>query len=131
MSHAEPDAPAPVRDADGRFLRGPGRKRGSRNRFSRALAMAVLEDFAENRAAVLKQLRYNHLQTYAAMVSRLLPRDIEEEGEDAEGEIADGLLALPPAAEAPDMLPIAEVHRAMDRIERQVLAQYLAHEREV
>ena len=61
MPDDRPEPPAPVRDADGRFLRGPGRKAGSRNRFSRALAMAVLEDFAEHRDKVLKQLRYSHL----------------------------------------------------------------------
>jgi hypothetical protein len=129
MPDDQPEPPAPIRDADGRFLRGPGRRAGSRNRFSRALAMAVLEDFAEHRGKVLRQLRYSHLQSYAAMVSRLLPRSAEFEAE--EDEAWPVLPALPPQVEGPAEPPsLCEINRAMDRLEAQLLAQDLAYERE-
>src|SRR5258708_5625472 len=122
------EPPAPVRDADGRYLRGPGRKAGSRNRFSRALAMAVLEDFAENRGKGLKQLRYAHLQSCGGMVCRLLPGAAELGAEEA-GAFAGP--APPPQIEGPaEPLDLAEVNRAMDRLEAQLVAQGFAHERE-
>src|SRR3978361_882206 len=108
MADDRPEPPAPVRDADGRFLRGPGRKTGSRNRFSAALAIAVLEDFADNRDRVLARLRYSHMQTYAAMVSRLLPRGADLLEDDA----ADALLPQLPYAKGPadEPRPAAEIN---------------------
>ena len=41
-------AAATPRDANGRFLRGPGRKLGSRNRVSKRIAQAILDDFEQN-----------------------------------------------------------------------------------
>lgn len=127
MADDRPEPPAPIRDADGRFLRGPGRQKGSRNRFSASLAMAVLEDFADNRGRVLARLRYSHMQTYAAMVSRLLPRGADL----LEDDDADALWPQLDLAEpADEPRPTAAINNALQRLESMARAHGLAPERE-
>jgi len=69
----------PARDANGRFLRGPGRKLGSRNRVSKRVAQAFLDDFERNQGETLARSRRWFLPQYLQVISRLLPRQSEEE----------------------------------------------------
>ena len=83
------DAPV-VRDASGRFAPGnPGRPFGTRNRVSARVARAILADFEANQAETLLRLRRWFLPQYAAMISRLLPRDGEGAPPDAPVSLAD------------------------------------------
>jgi hypothetical protein len=110
-----PLTPAPQRDANGRYRPGaPGRPRGAGNRFSRAVAMAVLEDFAKHRERTLKRLREDHVASYAAMVSRLLPRGadlMEDEGEETV------VVVLPPGPAEAEPAHLDEVNGALGRLE--------------
>jgi hypothetical protein len=94
------DAPVMIRDARGRFAAGnPGRPFGTRNRVSARVARAILADFEENQVELLVRMRRWFLPQYAAMVSRLLPRD-------GEGEAG---LAAP--------VTLADLRAVLDRVE--------------
>ena len=94
-----------VRDARGRFAAGnPGRPFGTRNRVSARVARAILADFEEHQVELLVRMRRWFLPQYAAMVSRLLPRN--GEGWDGEGEAA---------LEAP--VTLADFRAVLDRVE--------------
>jgi hypothetical protein len=88
------------RDAHGRFAPGnSGRPFGTRNRVSARVARAILADFEENQVELLVRMRRWFLPQYAAMVSRLLPRDGEGEA----------------ALEAP--VTLADFRAVLDRVE--------------
>ena len=89
------------RDANGRFLPGaPGRPHGARGKASRAVAQAILADFAANQDEVLPRLRRWFLPQYVALIGRLMPRGGDEdfvaglEGVDAERLMAAAKVAL-------------------------------------
>jgi hypothetical protein len=64
------------RDASGRFGPGnPGRPRGSRNRMTNQLALALLDDFSWNEEENLKRLRRWFFPQYVQLMSRFLPRE--------------------------------------------------------
>lgn len=110
-----PSVPAPIRDANGRYLPGaPGRPPGARNRFSRALAMAVLEDFAKHRERTLRRLRDHHVQTYAAMVSRLLPRGADLDEFD---EVMEHAVVLPNGPTTPEPAHLDEINGTLALLE--------------
>ncbi len=104
------DAPPVRRDGNGRDARGrfaagnPGRPFGTRNRVSARVARAILADFEEHQVELLVRMRRWFLPQYAAMVSRLLPRN--GEGWDGEGEA--GL-------EAP--VTLTDFRSVLDRVE--------------
>ena len=69
------DDAAPIRDPDGRFAAGnPGRRRGSRNRMTHRLAMALLEDFSGYEAETLSRLREWFFPLYVQLMARFVPR---------------------------------------------------------
>jgi hypothetical protein len=77
--------PPPGRDAHGRFAAGnPGRPFGSRNRVSKRVARTILRDFEANQESVLPRLRRWFLPQYVQLISRLLPRQMEEGGAELE-----------------------------------------------
>ncbi|MFI4934781.1 MAG: hypothetical protein ACHP7N_09205 [Caulobacterales bacterium] len=82
-----------VRYADGRFGPGnPGRRAGSRNRASQRIAMAILSDFEEHQADMLRRLRVGYMPQYVRLLAHLLPHRLElglPEAEDySEGQVA-------------------------------------------
>ncbi|HEY3800536.1 MAG TPA: hypothetical protein VGL58_19460 [Caulobacteraceae bacterium] len=78
--------PRPVRDDQGRFVRGnPGRPFGSRNRVSKRVARAILRDFETNQAELLPRLRRWFLPQYVSLVARLMPRLAEAGGAEVDG----------------------------------------------
>ncbi|HWE47828.1 MAG TPA: hypothetical protein VG407_17545 [Caulobacteraceae bacterium] len=73
-----PAVTATPRHADGRFGAGnPGKPPGSRNKISRRLAVAILEDFEDHQEEIFERLRHSWLPVYTRLVSGLLPKSVE------------------------------------------------------
>jgi hypothetical protein len=65
-------------DANGKFARGnPGRPRGSRNRLTNQLALALLDDFSLFEADNIERLRRHYFEDYVRLMARFLPRVVE------------------------------------------------------
>jgi hypothetical protein len=61
------------RDAGGRFAAGnTGRPRGSRNRVTNRLAMALLDDFAANEGETIERLRRSYFPQYVQLMGRFV-----------------------------------------------------------
>ena len=96
------------RDEAGRFKAGnPGRPKGSRNRMTNRLAMALLDDFSANEADNIERLRRWHFQQYVQLMGRFLPRVTNE----ARSDFSDY------SAEETAMTAAA-VREALERVER-------------
>jgi len=68
-----------TRGADGRFGVGnPGRPRGSRNRRTHQLAMALLEDFHVNEEENLQRMRQWFFSDYLRLIGRFLPAHVPQ-----------------------------------------------------
>jgi hypothetical protein len=68
----------PARHRNGRFGPGnPGRPLGSRNRVSRRLVLAILEDFEAHQEDVYECLRRQFMPVYARLVWGLLPKSAD------------------------------------------------------
>jgi hypothetical protein len=62
----------------GRFGPGnPGRPKGSRNRMTNQLAMALLDDFWRNEEAIIEKARRWFFPQYVQLISRFLPRETQ------------------------------------------------------
>jgi hypothetical protein len=93
------------RDALGRFAAcNSGRPFGMRNRVSARVARAILADFEENQVELLVRMRRWFPPQYAAMVSRLLPRNGSERDGEGEAALAGGVT-------------LADVRAVLDRLE--------------
>jgi hypothetical protein len=67
------------RGADGRFgLGNPGRPRGSRNRRTHQLTMALLEDFHSNEEENLQRMRQWFFSDYLRLIGRFLPAHVPQ-----------------------------------------------------
>ncbi len=78
------------RDAQGRFLAGgPGRPVGSRNRMSAQAGRWLLSDFGDHRHELLPRMRRWFLPQYLALIGRMLPREVDVEGGDGAGDLAE------------------------------------------
>jgi hypothetical protein len=65
-------------DPSGRFAKGnPGRVRGSRNRLTNQLALALLDDFTVFEADNIERLRRHYFEDYVRLMARFLPRVVE------------------------------------------------------
>jgi hypothetical protein len=96
------------RDGAGRFGPGnPGRPRGSRNRRTHQLAMALLEDFHFNEEDNLNRMRQWFFADYLRLMGRLLPRRVMQVGPDFADYSAEETAMVVKAGRA-----------ALDRIER-------------
>jgi hypothetical protein len=99
---------APTRDAHGRFAAGnAGRRKGSRNRASNRLAMALLDDFSANEADNIERLRRWFFPQYVQLMARFLPREAGGSRPDFEAYSAEETARVTATARA-----------ALDRIER-------------
>jgi hypothetical protein len=93
--------PPAARDAGGRFVAGnPGRKLGSRNRVSKRVARAILEDFETNQGELLVRTRRWFLPEYLQLIRGLLPRQSEDGGLELETLERDEALAVVAAVRA-------------------------------
>jgi hypothetical protein len=79
-----PPANQESRSPNGRFAPGnPGRRIGSRNRISRRVVLAVLNDFETHQHDILSRLRITrYLPAYVRLLTALLPRNLEIEEPD-------------------------------------------------
>jgi hypothetical protein len=69
----------PARYANGRFGPGnPGRKLGSRNRMSKAIALGLLQHYRDHEAEILDQLYRVWFSDYIRLIGRMLPREPKE-----------------------------------------------------
>jgi hypothetical protein len=101
-------APLPARDPGGRFLKGnPGRRKGSRNRMTHRLAMALLADFNCYEEENIERLRRWFFPDYVRLMSRFIPREMAQARPDFEGYTAEETARVAAAARA-----------ALGRIER-------------
>ena len=67
-----------TRQPDGRFGAGnPGKPRGTRNKVSGRVAVAILEDFETHQDEIFERLRRSWLPVYVRLASSLLPRSVE------------------------------------------------------
>ncbi len=98
---------ATPRDTGGRFAAGnPGRRLGSRNRVSKRVARAILEDFEANQGELLVRTRRWFLPQYLQLIRGLLPRQSEDDG-----------LALETLERDEALAVVAAVRAAADRYE--------------
>ncbi len=102
-------APPAIRHANGRFGPGnPGRRLGSRNRVSQRLIWAILQDFEANQELIFERLHHwDHLQSYVALLLRLLPRQIDVNLPDVEN-----------LSECEIARVVGQARAVLDRIER-------------
>ncbi len=54
-----------------------GRKKGSKNKLTKAWLKGLQADFLPNEAQVFKDLRENDLSTYARLIAALVPKDLD------------------------------------------------------
>jgi len=67
------------RDASGRFAAGnPGRPKGSRNRMTNRLAMALLDDFTAHEEDNLRKMRRWYFTDYVRLMGRFLPAHVKQ-----------------------------------------------------
>lgn len=57
---------------------GPGRPKGSRDRINKAFLDALANDFDKHGIAVIDQVREESAKDYLTIVSKLVPREIEQ-----------------------------------------------------
>src|ERR1700761_1591703 len=89
------------REAGGRFAPGnAGRRLGSRNRVSKRVALAILDDFEANQGDLLMRTRRWFLPQYMQLIGRLLPRQSEDGGLDLDTLERDEALAVVAAVRA-------------------------------
>src|SRR5271167_2482312 len=70
---------AAVRDSGGRCVSGnPGRPKGSRNRMTNRLAMALLDDFTTHEEENLRKLRRWFFTDYVRLMGRFLPAHVKQ-----------------------------------------------------
>ena len=68
------------RAANGQFGKGnPGRPRGARNTASHRAMRAILDDFTTHGATFMTALRERRPNEYVRMISRVLPKPVEDE----------------------------------------------------
>ena len=97
-----------VRDGRGRFVAGnPGRPFGSRNRMSKRLARAILQDCEGDLHELLPRMQRYFLPQYIGLLARLLPKVNEASGVD-----------LDEADEIELARVIADVRTTLDKVER-------------
>jgi hypothetical protein len=68
-----------VRDSKGRFIKGPGRKPGTKNKLPRALAAKVIhvcEELEKEGKSLLDEARKDPRWFYAIFIRTLLPKGI-------------------------------------------------------
>ena len=79
----EPGTPQAPRNSQGRWIKGnPGRVRGSRNRITRRVAMALLDDFQCYEEENIERLRRWYFPIYVQLMARFLPRETGAGGPD-------------------------------------------------
>ena len=54
---------------------GKGRRKGSKNKLTKAWLNGLGDDFIPNKAQVFKDLRESDLSTYARLIAALVPKD--------------------------------------------------------
>ena len=68
----------PHPNKDTQFKKGEGgRKKGSRNKLTKAWLKTLLADFDEDKKEIVKKLREEHLPIYARLIGALVPKDLD------------------------------------------------------
>jgi hypothetical protein len=104
----EPGRPQAPRNSQGRWIKGnPGRVRGSRNRITHRVVMALLDDFQCYEEENIERLRRWYFPIYVQLMARFLPRETGAGGPDFGSYSPEEMARV-----------VAAAREAMDRIER-------------
>jgi hypothetical protein len=104
----EPGTPQAPRNSQGRWIKGnPGRVKGSRNRITNRLAMALLDDFQCYEEENIERLRRRYFPIYVQLMARFLPRETGAGGPDFGSYSPDEMAKV-----------VAAAREALERIDR-------------